>query len=121
MIQFLNFYESKNKTVIGLTQKKENQDTECLGTVEIDGDGLVTKMAEKSNVFFGNFISTGIYAIPKNSLTKIHEYLKENNPDSPGYFMEWLSNNESVFGYVLKGTWFDIGTIQSYNKLKDGF
>jgi len=121
LIQFVNFYESKNKTVICLTQKNENQDTTHLGTVEIDDDGLVTKMAEKSNDFSGSFISTGIYAIPKNSLTKIHEYLKENNPDSPGYFIEWLSKNESVYGHILEGRWFDIGTLESYNKIKDGF
>ena len=52
-------------------------------------------------------------------MTKIYDYLElGNNPDSPGYFIQWLSAMESVYGYILPGMWWDLGTVESYNAVK---
>ena len=49
---------------------------------------------------------------------QINSYLKYNNPDSPGHFIRWLSENETVYGSILQGLWSDIGTVEVYNTIK---
>ena len=57
--------------------------------------------------------------LPERSLKRVDEYLEEgNNPDSPGFFIQWLHGHEPVYGYVLKGYWWDIGTLEAYYEVK---
>jgi glucose-1-phosphate thymidylyltransferase len=37
-----------------------------------------------------------------------------NNPDEPGWFLQWLQNRTSVYAYSFDEAWFDIGTPESY-------
>ena len=37
----------------------------------------------------------------------------DKNPDAAGKYIKWLTAKTEVFGYTLKGKWFDIGHIDS--------
>ena len=48
---------------------------------------------------------------------RLKEYMKLGLPnDEPGRFIEWLHKVEPVFGYMLKGNFWDIGTLDSYKE-----
>ena len=34
----------------------------------------------------------------------------DNNPDEPGWFIQWLQRRETVSAFPFEGAWFDIGT-----------
>jgi NDP-sugar pyrophosphorylase family protein len=79
----------------------------------------MTRFIEKSQSSSSDLLSTGIYAISNYSLKKIRNYLADsNNHDSPGYFIEWLSKNQDIYGYILGGLWWDIGSLETYEKAK---
>jgi glucose-1-phosphate thymidylyltransferase len=43
------------------------------------------------------------------------EYLAgENNPDEPGWYIDWLQAQEPVYAFTFDDVWFDIGTADSY-------
>jgi len=67
-------------------------------------------------------VGTCIYAFPRKCLERAHEYLSEgNSPDAFGHFTQWLIKRERIYGYVLSGHWFDIGTPAAYAKAKEVF
>jgi len=114
----VNVFESKKAPIVGIYKNTGYFDSSQFGTVQMDKEGMVSDFVEKSVKSTSNLVATCIYAIPKNSLTKINSYLNYNNPDSPGHFIRWLSENETVYGSILQGLWSDIGTIEAYNTIK---
>ena len=36
--------------------------------------------------------------------------------DAPGYYIGWLSKEDKVYGFRFLEDWYDIGSIESYNK-----
>ena len=92
-------------------------DPERYGVAELDGEGNVLSLAEKPEKPKTTLISTGVYYFPKNKLPFIKEYVKmQNKLDAPGYYISWLSGADKVYGFVFNEDWYDIGSIESYNK-----
>ena len=87
------------------------------GVLSIEGNA-VKKFSEKPENPDSTLISTGIYLFPKELLGEFKEYLKDgNNPDAPGYFIQHLIKKHEVHGIKPQGKWYDIGTLDAYNKV----
>lgn len=96
-------------------------DAKRFGVIKLEGSS-VTDFVEKPEHPESTLISTGIYAFPKEMLNKFRAYiLKKNNPDAPGYFLQWYIKGMPLHAVVYKGDWFDIGTIDTYKKVFDHF
>ena len=117
----VNDFETKKASIVGIHKSSGDLDISQFGTVMIDEDKIIRKFEEKSQTTNSDLISTCIYALSKNSISKINSYLENNSPDSPGHFIRWLSENETVYGSILEGLWWDIGTIEAYEKITDHF
>ena len=84
------------------------------GVVELDGDRVVS-FREKPDDPESTLVSIACYAFPASALDLIGEYLADdNNPDEPGWFIQWLQNRGTVRAFDFDGAWFDIGTAESY-------
>jgi len=60
-------------------------------------------------------VSIACYAFPAETLPDLSTYLEDgNNPDEPGWFLQWLQKRGAVHAYTFDGAWFDIGTADSY-------
>lgn len=87
------------------------------GVLSVEGN-IVKRFAEKPSNPDSTLISTGIYIFPKEALGEFTEYLKDgNNPDAPGYFIQSLINKQEVHAVIPKGNWYDIGTLDAYNRV----
>jgi glucose-1-phosphate thymidylyltransferase len=120
--EFLSFYLARRATSVALYPNDSQQSAGNFGSVEINSEGRIVKFVEKpvSASTRGSLIATSIYLIPAGDMKRMDTYIGEgNNTDSPGYFIQWLSSKHNVYGYQLKGRWWDIGTIDSYNSVKD--
>jgi glucose-1-phosphate thymidylyltransferase len=117
----VNDFQTKQAPIAGIHKSSGELDTTQFGLVLVNEDNIIYKFEEKSQTPKSDLISTCIYAIPKNSLSKINSYLQNNNSDSPGHFIKWLSENQPVFGSILEGSWWDIGTIEAYEKINNHF
>ena len=117
----VNDFKTKKTSIVGLYKSSGDMDISQFGTVTIDEYNAIRKFDEKSPTPKSDLISTCIYILPKNSISKIKFYLESNNPDSPGHFIRWLSENEIVYGSILEGSWWDIGTIEAYEKITNQF
>jgi glucose-1-phosphate thymidylyltransferase len=90
--------------------------------VKLDEEKRITDFVEKPSKPLSNLIAICVYIFPKEGLYLVKKYLEDgNNPDAPGYFMQWLVKREKVYGYEFNGNWFDIGDIDSYKKANKEF
>ncbi len=118
----IQYYRSKSSPIIGLYDVGDSEAARRYGCVEVDADGRITGFVEKPEIPKSTLVATCIYVLPERSLKRVQAYLREgNNPDAPGYFVQWLCRRESVYGFVLQGYWSDIGTLDSYEEAKKAF
>ncbi|AAR38880.1 NEQ025 [Nanoarchaeum equitans Kin4-M] len=87
------------------------------GVVKLKSNKIID-FKEKPEKPESTLVSTAIYAIPKEKLSLIDEYIENpnNEKDKLGKLIEWLlyTKNEPVYGIIYEGNWFDIGSLDEY-------
>lgn len=117
----INFYKKHGavialKNLKGLKQKILSQ----YGIATLDKTMRVIDFEEKPPVFKGTLAGLCLYIFPEKEKGLIKQYLNSGfNPDAPGYYIQWCYKRIKLYGHVIKGEWFDIGDIESYNKAQD--
>ncbi|MWV39019.1 NDP-sugar synthase [Natrialba sp. INN-245] len=111
---FLEYDGQKSGPTIAAYDVGSPERATAYGVVDLEGDRVVD-FQEKPDSPPGTRVSVGCYAFPQGSIELLPTYLEEgNDPDEPGWFVQWLQSRESTYAYTFDGTWFDIGTRESY-------
>ncbi len=111
---FLDYFESQGTPALAAYDVGSREKAKSYGLVELDGDRVVD-FQEKPDDPKSTLVSIACYAFPAADLRLLGDYLEEgNNPDEPGWFIEWLQAREPTYAYTFEGAWFDIGTPDSY-------
>ena len=88
------------------------------GVVTLDAAARIMTFVEKSPQPPSTDVALCVYYFPEPMLGRIQQFLDAGgNPDAPGYFIEWLIHQEATYGEPMGGTWFDIGSHESYAAL----
>jgi NDP-sugar pyrophosphorylase family protein len=129
----INFHKEKCSYLTIVLREVDN--VEGLGIADIDKDGRIKRFVEKPlpKDAPSNLANTGLYMISPEvrKIFKekgVQQIIKEKNRLDFGYdFIPYvISTGRPVYGYKLKGSWFDVGTPKSYleamrNLLHGGF
>ena len=92
------------------------------GICDLNEDSQVVGFEEKPTEPKTTLAASALYFIPKEKASRVREYMKTDlSKDAPGNLMKWLSREDKVFGYVLKGAWYDIGDTESLRKADEEF
>lgn len=111
---FLDFFEEKSAPALAAYDVGSRERAKSYGLVELDGDEVVD-FQEKPDDPKSTLVSIACYAFTAETVPLLDEYLENgNNPDEPGWFVQWLQQRESVHAYAFDEAWFDIGTPESY-------
>ena len=126
LAKFINFSISKRPSIsIGLYDVKDLGLAKKYGIVSLDSDKRIIEFKEKPKEPASTLAAKCLYFFSKEKLGILREYLDTHtgtNKDAPGYFLEWLSKKEPIFGYVFKDEkWFDIGDRESYEEANREF
>jgi NDP-sugar pyrophosphorylase family protein len=143
-VQGDNIFDIKVKSLIDFHKEKcscltivlrEVENVEGLGIADIDKDGRIKCFVEKPlpKDAPSNLANTGLYVLSPEvrKIFKekgIQQIIKEKNRLDFGYdFIPYvIQSGRAVYGYTLKGNWFDVGTPKNYleamkNMLNGGF
>ena len=143
-VQGDNIFDIKVKNLIDFHKEKcacltivlrEVDNVEGLGIADIDKNGRIQRFIEKPSPKDApsNLANTGLYVLSPEvrKIFKekgIQQIIKEKNRLDFGYdFIPYvIQTGRPVYGYTLKGSWFDVGTPKSYleamkNLLNGGF
>ncbi len=114
-------FKKNNEITVGVYDLKEKEQAKNFGVFEIE-NGKLTSCEEKPQNPKTTIISTGIYFFPKREIKKINDYMKtEKSKDGPGFLILDFFSSQNVYAFEFKGKWFDVGTKEIYEKIKDGF
>jgi len=112
--EFVDFFEAKGTPALAAYDVGSLDRAKSYGLVDLDGDEVVD-FQEKPGHPKSTLVSIACYAFPRETLPDLDRYLAEGeNPDEPGWFMQWLQDRQSVHAFTFEGAWFDIGTPESY-------
>ena len=116
---FYEFFRNKNQIVFGLHKMVAGELCK-FGIACIDETGKVEDFEEKPENPKSDLVSTAIYALPREHLNLVNEYIeKKHNPDTPGFFISWLYTKVPTYGFVFHNKWFDIGSFASYREANE--
>jgi glucose-1-phosphate thymidylyltransferase len=111
---FIDFFQSKESPTLAAYDVGSRERAKSYGLVELDGDEVVD-FQEKPEDPKSTLVSIACYAFTAENIPLLDEYLESgNNPDEPGWFVQWLQEREPVYAYTFDEAWFDIGTPESY-------
>ena len=85
------------------------------GVVTCDTTSRITAFIEKSPTPPSLQVAHCVYYFPEAICGAFQQFLDSGgNPDAPGYLVEWLVRTRTVYGVPMLGSWYDIGTRESY-------
>jgi len=112
--EFIDYFQAKGAPSLAAYDVGSRERAKSYGLVELEGDRVVN-FQEKPDDPKSTLVSIACYAYPAETLPLFDEYLADdNNPDEPGWFVQWLQERGDVFAYTFDGDWFDIGTPEAY-------
>ncbi|WP_266081688.1 NDP-sugar synthase [Haladaptatus caseinilyticus] len=111
---FIDYFEQQNAATLAAYDVGSREQAKSYGLVELEGEEIID-FQEKPDKPKSTLVSIACYAFPQATIPLLEKYLEEdNNPDEPGWFIQWLQSQESVYAYTFDEAWYDIGTPDSY-------
>ncbi|ELY60410.1 Nucleotidyl transferase [Natronococcus amylolyticus DSM 10524] len=112
--EFVDDFFEREAPTLAAYDVGSREKAKSYGLVELEGDRVVD-FQEKPDDPKSTLVSIACYAFPRDALSLFDTYLEgDNNPDEPGWFVQWLQDREPTYAYTFEGAWFDIGTPESY-------
>ena len=112
---FLDTFERNDAPTVAAYDVGSYKRAAEYGIVEVNDDAEIVDFQEKPENPTSTLASIACYGFPAATLSKLSEYLAgDNNPDEPGWFIQWLQDRQTVNAYTFEEAWFDIGTPESY-------
>ncbi|CCQ34564.1 Glucose-1-phosphate thymidylyltransferase protein [Halorhabdus tiamatea SARL4B] len=111
--EFLDTFAEKDAPTLAAYDVGSRERAKAYGLINVDGEHVVD-FQEKPADPDSTLVSIACYAFPAADV-RFEEYLADdNNPDEPGWFIEWLVDHSDVYAFTFDDAWFDIGTPESY-------
>ena len=104
---------------VALWQAPSVAEATQFGVVTRDPAFRLTAFVEKSPQPPSREVALCVYYFPIAMHPAIVRFLREGgNADAPGYFIAWLVGQGPVYGDLMPGPWYDIGTLAAYETAK---
>jgi glucose-1-phosphate thymidylyltransferase len=122
LVDFATYFKQVGTDCITVYQEENEEQLKRAGIVELDNDSKVLSFEEKPESPKSNFAVPAFYLYKKETLPTFKEYLAEGyNPDAPGHFIPYLIAQKPVHAFQFKGQRYDIGTVESYERVQEIF
>jgi len=107
--------ERTNRDVIGLYDVEDNNLAKLYGIAELKSDRIVD-FVEKPSEPRSTLAATAYWLLSKEGISNFFDYINSGGDrDALGNFLAWNIKRNEVLSVSYRGTWYDIGDLESYN------
>lgn len=108
--KFTKFFKEKEATVVAARVIENKELAKKYGIIQLDGNKKIIDFQEKPEEPKSTYAATCAYLVKKDDIHLFSSYIKDsNNPDAPGYFMQWAHKQTDIYAFLFDESWFDIG------------
>ena len=108
--------ERTNRDVIGLYDVEDTNLAKLYGIAELNSD-RITAFVEKPSNPKSTLAATAYWLLSKEGISNFFEYINSGGDrDALGNFLAWNINRNDVLSVSYRGTWYDIGDLESYKE-----
>lgn len=117
--EVVDYYNTKKASIVCGKELDNIEQLKKFAVAILDDNDKIINLEEKPANPKSNIAIYATYIYPKNIVKSIRNYLEEgNNPDAPGYFVEYLYKVKDVFVYRFKGNCYDVGTFEQLDVVR---
>jgi len=119
---FISYSHSKGSSCIMRYYEPEVARLRKCGVVEVDRDDLILSMEEKPAEPRSHWCCPPFYFYTAEDVRRIGEGIRRGcGIDAPGSFVAWLSSVTEVHAMEMPGRRYDIGNLESYKRVCEGW
>jgi len=114
--------KKKPAATIGLFKLKNLKDASRYGVAKLNRSGRVIEFLEKPAKPKSHLVAMCLYYIPSECLNLVSNFIKIcKKSDATGHYIGWLKDRVVTYGFIFKGSWYDIGDFKYLNAAKENF
>lgn len=119
---FIRYAKDKQATCVMRYYENDEARLHKTGVAEIDADGRILSMEEKPANPKSHWCIPAFYYYTRQDARLIKKGIESGcGVDAPGSFIAWLATQTTVYTYEMPGRRYDIGTLASYEAVKNSF
>ena len=119
---FADFAVSKGNSCVMCHREDRLAALQKTAVITLDEDNAITSYEEKPVEPKGNLAVPPFYYYRAQDILRVSEALESGcGFDAPGSFAAWLSSKTAMHAFVMPGKRYDIGDVESYERVKEIF
>ena len=117
---FVDCFNEKKTSLIMTCYEPEIAALRRTGVITMDQDNKVLEMQEKPENPTSHFAVPPFYIYKRSDIKYLRSSLSEGcKPDAPGNLVQYMLNKTVFHAWLMTGKRYDIGTLETYYRLKD--
>ena len=122
LTKFLAYAGQKGTSCIMRYFEGNEQKLHKCGVVQIDENDRILSMEEKPAQPKSNWCCPPFYYYTREDARLVEKGIASGcGTDAPGSYIAWLCTQTPVHAMEMPGTRFDVGNLESYNKIKEEY
>lgn len=122
LTKFIEYAKKKKYSSVMRYYEPDNKKLLKCGVVTIDENDKILNMTEKSLTPATHWCCPPFYYYSKEDSKLISKAIENGcGVDAPGSYIAWLCRQTSVFAMEMPGKRYDIGNLESYEKVKSEY
>ena len=122
LTQFVRYAKEKGTScIMRYYEPEEKKLVEC-GVVEINSDDRILSMEEKPACPKSHWCCPPFYYYTREDAKLVEKGIASGcGIDAPGSYIAWLCTQTTVYAMEMPGKRFDVGNLESYNKIRQEY
>ena len=122
LTKFVEYAKAKNTSCIMRYYEPDDKKLLKCGVVTVDNSDKVINMTEKSPTPATHWCCPPFYYYTRNDAKLVQKGIDSGcGTDAPGSYVAWLCTQTAVHAMEMPGSRYDIGNLESYEKVKDEY
>ena len=122
LTRFIRYAKSKNTSCVMRYFEEETKKLVKCGVLEVDSEDWVVSMEEKPAQPKSNWCCPPFYYYTREDAALVARGIEAGcGTDAPGSYIAWLCQQTKVHAMLMPGKRYDVGNLESYNKIKEEY